>query len=294
MSLLPSHMRRAELVRSVSGWRGTAIGCCLLVLGSCSFDSAPRAAERTSAVTEVGSDAALASDTGSARSADGAALEQDDAGGPTGPTDAGKRRTTPPTMVMTREGSMAAAEDPKDAGSKRDAGEPAKPNAGGGGAPAPVDAGTARDAGRTMQPTEPDPHCKEGVYAGTFSGSIQLIGLSLSTVTGTVRTELRLNPAGTYLEIRNARAMGVDQDGNTLTVDLSGNINCTSNAFEDGTLTNGVFHNVASNSDTLFTGEAQAMYSDAPHSVVGTFTVTAEGLVPLLTGRGTWSLIIND
>lgn len=293
MSLLPSNLRRAELVRSVSGWRSTAMGCCLFLLVSCSFDSAPRAAERMSAVTEGGSDAAVASDTGTARGADGAALEQDDAGGP---TDAGKRPSTPTTMVMTREGAMAAAENAKDAGSKRDAGESAKPNAGGGGAPAPADAGTARDAGQTvtMQPPEPEPHCKEGVYAGTFSGSIQLIGLSLSTVTGTVRTELMLNPAGTYLELRDARVVGVDQDGNTLTVDLSGNINCMSNALEDGTLANGVFHNVASNSDTLFTGEAQAMYSDAPHSVVGSFTVTAEGLVPLLTGRGTWSLIIND
>lgn len=286
MSLLPSYLRRAELVRSVSGGRCTAIGCCLFLLTGCSFDSAPRAAERMSAVTEVGPDAALASDTG----VDGAALEQDDAGGP---TDAGKRPTTPTTMVMTREGAMAGSQAARDAGPKRDAGEPAKPSAGGGGAPAPVDAGP-RDAGRTMQPPEPDPHCKEGIYAGTFSGSIQLIGLSLSTVTGTVRTELMLNPAGTYLEIRDARVVGVDQDGNTLTVDLSGNINCMSNALEDGTLANGVFHNVASNSDTLFTGEAQAMYSEDPHSVVGTFTVIAEGLVPLLTGRGTWSLIIND
>jgi hypothetical protein len=291
MSLLPSHLRRAELVRFVSGGRCTAIGCCLFLLVSCSFDSAPRAAERTSAVIEVGSDAALASDTGAARGTDGAALEQDDAGGP---MDAGKRPITPTTTVMTREGSMAAAENPKDAGSKRDAGEPAKPNAGGGGAPAPVDAGAARDAGRTMQPLEPDPHCKEGIYAGTFSGSIQLIGLSLSTVTGTVRAELMLNPAGTYLEIRDARVVGVDQDGNTLTVDLSGNLNCMSDALEDGTLANGVYHNVASNSDTLFTGEAQATYSEDPHSVVGTFTVVAEGLVPLFTGRGTWSLIIND
>ena len=124
--------------------------------------------------------------------------------------------------------------------------------------------------------------------------SLQLIGVSLSTVTGSIRTELMLNPAGTYLEIRDARVVGVDQDGNTLTVDLSGNINCTSNALEDGTLSNGVLHNVASSTDTLFTGEAQAMYSEDPHSDVGTFTVTAEGLVPLLTGRGTWSSIIND
>jgi hypothetical protein len=196
------------------------------------------------------------------------------------------------TMVMTRESAMPAAPSSQDAGPKRDAGEPAKPA--GSSAPSPSDAGTPRDAGRMPEAPEPPPHCREGLYAGTFSGSIQLIGLPLSTVTGTVRTELMLNPAGTYLEIRNARVVGVDQDGNSLTVDLSGNIDCSSDELEDGVLTNGVFRNVASNTDTLFTGEVQATYSDDPHSVVGTWTVTAEGLVPLLTGRGTWSLIYQN
>jgi len=303
MSLLQSHIRRAELVRAVSGGRkgqqrtaailrcGT-IGCCLFTLVSCSFDSAPRTGERASAVTARGAgDAALARDAstlpGRDPGADAAASAQDSA---IGAMDAGATRpAVPMTMVMTREGAMAGSQAPRDAGTKRDAAPPTAPTAAGTAAPS-TDAGAPRDAGRT----EPDALCREGLYAGTFSGSIQLIGLPLSTVTGTVRTELMLNPAGTYLEIRDARVVGVDQDGNGLTVDLSGNINCRSNTLEDGTLTNGVLHNVASNTDTAFTGEAQAMYSRDPHSVVGTFTVTAEGLVPLFTGRGTWSLILNN
>jgi hypothetical protein len=197
------------------------------------------------------------------------------------------RRSMPMAMVMTREGTMMI--EPKDAGASSaepDAGVPADASTADSGT---LDASAARDAG-----PEPDPHCREGIYAGTFGGSIQLIGLPLSTVTGTVRTALRLNPDGTYLEIRDARVVGTDQDGNRLTVDLSGNINCITNVVEDGALTNGILHNVASNSDTAFTGEVQAMYSADPHSVVGTWTVTAEGLVPLLTGRGTWSLILNE
>jgi hypothetical protein len=198
-------------------------------------------------------------------------------------------------MVMTS--SMTPSEQQRDAGVTRDASEPVKePITAGGSAPDPTDAGSARDAGTTTRPVEPepDPHCREGIYSGTFSGMIQVFGLSLSTVTGTLSTNVRINPAGTYLEIRDARVAGVDQDGNTLTVDLSGNINCMSNELEDGTLTNGVYHNVASNADTQFTGQAQAMYSDNPHSVVGTFTVQARDFAALLTGRGTWNLIRSN
>lgn len=297
MSLLQSHLRPAELFQRVfrqrtpsNLMRAGAVGCCLLAPVSCSFDSTPRKVGRTSAATEPATrtDAAMASDA-SAEPARDAAAEQDAA---SGAMDAAMPRPST-NMVMTSPGAMTAPQR------QRDAGAPPQRSMGGSSAPAPADAGAPRDAGVSVPNAgsvapEPDPHCKEGLYAGTFSGSIQLIGLALSTVTGTVRTELMLNPAGTYLEIRNARVVGVDQDGNSLTVDLSGNINCASDQLEDGVLANGVFHNVASNTDTVFTGTAQAMYSEDPHSVVGTWTVQAEGLVPLLTGRGTWSLILND
>jgi hypothetical protein len=200
-----------------------------------------------------------------------------------------------PTRTMVMSSAMTPSEQKRDAGVARDASAPSKePNMAGSSAPAPADAGAPRDAGSGTRPPEPVPHCREGIYAGTFSGMIQVFGLSLSTVTGTLSTQLRLNPAGTYLELRDARVIGVDQDGNTLTVDLSGNINCMSNELEDGTLTNGVFHNVASNGDTPFVGEAQGTYSSDPHSVVGTFTVQATDFISLLTGRGTWNLILSN
>jgi hypothetical protein len=85
--------------------------------------------------------------------------------------------------------------------------------------------------------------------------------------------------------------MGVDQDGNMLTVTLSGNINCMTDEVQDGMLMNGVFHSASSNSDTQFTGTVMGTYSADPHSVVGTWTAQARDFPALLTGRGAWSLI---
>jgi hypothetical protein len=135
--------------------------------------------------------------------------------------------------------------------------------------------------------------CRPGVYAGTFSGSIQLIGLSLSSVTGTVQGELE-GDGSDYLDMRDGRVVGVDQDGNRLTCSLSGRVNCATNEFEEGVLEDGVFHNVGSNSDTLFVGSAQASYSSQPFSLVGTFSVEATDTASLFGGRGTWSLIRNE
>lgn len=298
MSLLQSHPRRAEL--SVSGRRRAgrqraAAFVCLLGVVSCKFDSAPRTKERTSEASAghaTHADVARDASARSSQDAQSAAMVlEPDSGGDV--MDAGDAHPSAPmamAMVMTHEGSMMI--EPKDAGASRaepDASAPVDAGTMDSGSAEPADASAPRDAGR-----EPDPRCREGIYAGTFGGSIQLIGLPLSTVTGTVRTTLRLNPDRTYLELRDARVVGTDQDGNRLTVDLSGNINCMTHVVQDGALTNGILHNVASSSDTAFTGEVQGMHSADPHSVVGTWTVTAEGLIPLLTGRGTWSLLLNE
>jgi hypothetical protein len=89
-------------------------------------------------------------------------------------------------------------------------------------------------------------HCKPGLYAGTFSGSIQLVGLSLSTVTGTVRAQLTPDSSGGRLDLHDGRVMGLDQDGNRLTVNLTGSVNCQTDQLENGKLESGNFHNVRS------------------------------------------------
>jgi hypothetical protein len=218
--------------------------------------------------------------------------------GPDGAVDATATAAMAMHMVMDME------VDP----TQSDAGEDAKPLArrDAGATPEPdKDAGlkVAKDAARPMQPTMPTTpaipttpkpsHCKPGVYAGTFSGSIQLVGLSLSSVTGTVRAELNLDAAAQHLEFHGAKVVGVDQDGNRLTVELSGTVNCTDNRLEGGKLTNGNFHNKSADNDTAFTGAADAMYSQEPYALVGTFSVEAQE-TSLLGGRGTWSLLLSE
>ena len=151
---------------------------------------------------------------------------------------------------------------------------------------------TPRDAAAAVDEAS-SARCKGGAYTGTFSGSIQLIGLSLSSVTGVVRADLTLDASGEHLDMHDGSVMGVDQDGNRLTVNLTGRVNCKTDQLENGKLENGNFHNVGSDSDTAFIGSAEATYSRDPHSVVGTFSVEATD-TSLLTGRGTWTLIRSN
>jgi hypothetical protein len=144
-----------------------------------------------------------------------------------------------------------------------------------------------------MQTMQKPVRCKPGIYTGTFTGSIQLAGLSLSSVTGTVRAEMTLDAAAAHLVFDGAKVMGVDQDGNRLTVELSGKVNCADNRLEDGRLKNGNFRNIDADSDTAFTGAAEATYSQEPYSLIGTFTVEAQETA-LLGGRGTWSVLLSE
>jgi hypothetical protein len=167
------------------------------------------------------------------------------------------------------------------------------------GATADDDAGASAraDAGTVTQPvadaSNASTHCKAGVYAGTFTGSIQVVGLSLSSVTGTVRAKLVYDSAKNTLDVHEGRVMGVDQDGNRLTCDLSGSINCGNDELEAGKLDHGIFHNVESDTDTAFVGTLQGTYAQDPHSVVGTWRVEAQD-TSLLGGRGTWTLVRNE
>lgn len=177
---------------------------------------------------------------------------------------------------------------PDDQGMKppaQDAGQPEKPEVK---PPAPMSPQPAADAAVPAKPT----HCKPGVYTGTFSGMIQLLGLTFSSVNGTVRAQLK--PAvPDRLDIVDGKVFGVDPDGNRLTVELYGSVNCATDVLEDGRLERGIFHNSAANSDTPFVGTVNAVYSTEPHSLVGTFVVQAND-VSLLTGKGTWSVIAGQ
>jgi hypothetical protein len=296
MSLLQSKScRTPHSRRAAPGYvaRCATLGCLLFAGTACSFDVEPQAGARSDATREPGWMPPSAAGKGSSRARDaGSGSELDSAAavptarpdkGPAGSEaprtiDAGAEPASEPAPMNERDDAAMQAIPPDN--TRPDAGAPAEaPDAGN---QQPPDAGTTSS------------RCKPGVYSGTFNGSIQLIGLSLSTVTGTVRTELKSDDANAHLALRDARVVGVDQDGNPLTVELSGVINCESLQLEDGRLERGNLHNNNSDTDTAFTGKAQAMYSQDPHSVVGNWTVEATDTAALLTGKGTWSLILEN
>lgn len=139
---------------------------------------------------------------------------------------------------------------------------------------------------------QPSSRCRPGVYTGSFTGSLQLIGVSLGSVTGTVRARLELDVDGDYMHFHDGHVVGVDTDGNMLSCDIAGRVNCDNFQLEEGRLEDGNFHNLGANSDTPFTGTVQATYSEEPHSVVGTWQVEATDAA-YFGGRGTWSLVLG-
>jgi hypothetical protein len=283
-----------------------ALGYCLLAGAGCSFDAHPNNAGVRSKTNNTTSDPswkppsaadggrkAVASATAELDGATDAMPSETVSAEPRG-ADAGASRAQP-SAASGAAVTASAGRGPlgRDASvPTQDAGKPgvskgrdAQPSSGKPDA-APRDA-AAEDVSRTSG------HCKGGAYTGTFSGSIQLIGLSLSSVTGVVRADLMLNASGEHLDMHDGSVMGVDQDGNRLTVNLSGSVNCKTDQLENGKLENGNFHNLGSAGDTAFMGSAEATYSRDPHSVVGTFSVAATDS-SLLTGRGTWTLIRSN
>jgi hypothetical protein len=289
MFLLHSNLHKFA-VAALQRTAAAAIGGLLLSSAGCSFDSAPQTGGRTDPAT-----GAWKPNGGAAGSTTDAATDatSDRAEGGSGGTAGSSTRTMRPAAANNA-GAPARPNQGQSDPDDLDAGRPSQP------------AEPPRDAGKPITTKPPEPQqpqqptdasttnsrCRPGVYTGTFTGSLQLIGVTLSPVTGTVRAMLELNETGGHLELRNGRVAGVDQDGNRLTCDISGRVNCDNFVLEDGSLEAGIFHNVASDSDTAFMGSVEAMYSQDPHSLVGTFQVEAIDS-SLFTGRGTWNVILT-
>lgn len=153
-----------------------------------------------------------------------------------------------------------------------------------------VDAARPRDPGPAGAPSPPQ-NCKPGVYAGTFSGSLYAIGLPVSTVTGAINANLTLDLFGLYLNVRDLMVVGSDESGNTLTVSVSGNINCTTLQLEDGLLENGNYYMVGTGTAVQFVGVAAGTYRMSPYSINGTWSVEAQDSI-LLGGDGGFSLVL--
>lgn len=287
MTLLHSNLHKFA-VAALQRTAAAAIGGLLLAGPGCSFDSAPQTSGRTDPATGAG----WKPNGGAAGSTDDASTDAKSArseGGSGG--NAGSNTRTMRPAAANNAGTPARPDQGQKDPDELDAGPPKQP------AEQPRDAGKPTTTTKPPEPQQPDSstpksRCRPGLYTGTFTGSLQLIGVTLSPVTGTVRAMLDLNETGGHLELHNGRVAGVDQDGNRLTCSISGRVNCDDFVLEDGLLQDGVFHNVGSDSDTAFMGSVEGMYSEDPYSLVGTFQVEAKDS-SLFTGRGTWNILLS-
>jgi hypothetical protein len=274
---------------------------CIALLTSCQLDSKPRFTLDTNG--SAGSPwmpqtASAAGAQSEPRDDADDAMEMGTNAGAGSATSTGSQRVTPDAGVMRAEEepdanmpSRPATTPLSDAGSQNPDSMPtAEPRDAGAAPPSdssqPVpDAGApqAADAGANTL-------CRPGAFTGAFSGEIEAGGTALGSVTGTVHAQLVLDVTALYLEFRDARIMGMDQDGNTMNVALSGAINCLTDQIEDGRLESGVFHYIEPAADITFVGTIAGTYARDPHSVLGTWSVAADAS-SLLGGRGTFSLV---
>jgi hypothetical protein len=147
-------------------------------------------------------------------------------------------------------------------------------------------------AGSAAPPSAAGGRCRPGTYTGVFNGSIQLASLPVNSVTGTVRAELARVGMTENLVIQSAHVSGVDQNGNDLTVDLAGTVDCATLQLVDGRVEHGNYHPHDGTSDTMFTGEASGMYSLDPPALVGTWDCDVDD-VGLVGGQGTWTITFS-
>jgi hypothetical protein len=205
-----------------------------------------------------------------------AATRSEDAAAALPLMDAGAAMPARPERRMPSEADASAPEQPPKM--QADASTPAT-------SPAPAGSGAAGTP-------SPAPACLPGVYNGTFSGSLQAAGLAVGTITGAINTNLTLDLLGLYLNVIDLRVVGADESGNTVTVTVSGNINCATLQLEDGLLTDGKYYLVATRTELAFTGFAQGAYTTSPHALNGTWNVETQGTA-LLGGNGEFSLTLS-
>jgi hypothetical protein len=178
----------------------------------------------------------------------------------------------------------------EDAGhAPHDAGMPHQPPADAGHEPDPeLDAG--HDAG-----AKPLSECAPGTYSGTFSGIITAlpvgpISLVNIPITGNITIDALTAESGDTLVINNGKVTGSDQDGNPVTADVQGSLDCATKTLLNGALMNGLYVRKAINYAVNFDGVVEATYHPgAKPSVSGTWK-TKSGLE---SGSGPFNAVLE-
>jgi hypothetical protein len=207
------------------------------------------------------SSAALLALTGCAR----ATTTFEDASFAVQPYDGGSELDTGSIEWPDEDGDDGADDDADADGSgpvdEQDAGEGPEPRPDAGGPEPELDA------------SQPESECKAGHYQGTFHGTINVLLVLNIPIEGDISIDVQASEQGDSLVIENGTVMGTDQDGNPVTADVVGTLDCPTKTLEDGELRNGVYVRESINQTIKFAGTVQATYhAGNPPTVSGTWS----------------------
>jgi hypothetical protein len=299
MSLLPTtvhrneraaHLRLQRLAATSPLLSSSAFAGCVLAAVGCGFDPKPQpgsTARSEVMPTSVWKPPSIAQ-TSSRTSTAGGAVTRDAATEPL-EEDAGDIGTAGAGGAAAQASTDAGKAEARDAAASTPSTPPSSLDAGALPQDAATTPSTTLDAGN---PTAAN-GCKPGAYTGVFNGSVEIIGMLFSNVLGTVSADLTPAASGDYLELHNARAIGLDQTGNSVDVALTGRVSCSTRLLEAGRLEQGTFHYAPTLSDFAFAGTLQGTYSQAPDALGGAWMVEAQD-TSLLGGQGTWTLLLSE
>jgi hypothetical protein len=280
------------------------LGAFALTCWGCSLDATPDASGSRDVSANAGRGALLASVSADSASPDpppdtdppqptsgkeaGSPAATDRNTGAAGAQAEAMRQGAPSAPKTPTAGTMAMA-NPRDA---RDAEQDDGAHAALAGAAAPKapEPGKAASAGATSQATQ---RCAPGNYSGTFAGTVQVLTLPVTGITGIVTAELVQNKAGDTLAIASSRVEGMADEKTSITAKLVGVVNCATLELEGGGLTEGVLKGRdLFNQDTsmMFSGSASAMYSSGPPALKGMWQAAPDSA---LSGSGTWSIALS-
>ena len=166
-------------------------------------------------------------------------------------------------------------------------GLPGQPDASDTPHPSPPDAGSPElpaDSGTVSG------ECQPGTYVGSFSGKITALLVVNINITGDISIDALTAAGGDVLTIDHGKVTGTDSDGNPVTADVTGTLDCATKQLMNGALTNGVYTRKIINQTVKFEGTVQAVYAPGNPPAVSGVWQTSGGVE---MGSGNFNAVLK-
>jgi hypothetical protein len=150
------------------------------------------------------------------------------------------------------------------------------------------------DAGPPDLPADSGPpvstECQPGTYVGSFSGKITALFVVNINITGDISIDALTAAGGDVLTIDHGKVTGSDSDGNPVTADVTGTLDCATKQLMNGALSNGVYTRKIINQTVNFAGTVQAVYAPGNPPAVSGVWQTSGGVE---MGSGNFNAVLR-